>query len=195
MKTIQRTNVDLQKLLAKGLRQCSRCKKILSLTMFYKDNTHPGGNGYQRTCKICQRDQRTDQRTTKKERYVHTEINYRCVKRWRKTFPERLAAHNAVARALRKGTLVRPNLCQNCGEPKYLEAHHDDYYKKLDVRWLCRSCHAAHHRIYPDTAIPFMAFNKEKREWEEFLDNNSKINDTDELELTNRQAKGDVSFP
>lgn len=55
--------------------------------------------------------------------------------------PEKAAAHEAVAKAIRKGLLVRPSGCQDCpwiGKP---ESHHDDYTKPLSVRWLCRGCH------------------------------------------------------
>ena len=46
-------------------------------------------------------------------------------------------------RAVKSGKLVRQP-CEVCGvEPA--EAHHDDYSKPLDVRWLCKSHHAAIH--------------------------------------------------
>lgn len=58
-----------------------------------------------------------------------------------------MRAHSAVARALRKGTLVKPLECEGCG-PHYegkLEAHHDDYSKPLEVKWLCDPCHKQRH--------------------------------------------------
>lgn len=40
----------------------------------------------------------------------------------------------------------RPKHCERCGgAPGGIEAHHDDYAKPLEVRWLCRSCHIRHH--------------------------------------------------
>lgn len=45
-------------------------------------------------------------------------------------------------RALSSGELVRQP-CEICGEKA--DAHHDDYNKPLDVRWLCRSHHKQHH--------------------------------------------------
>lgn len=56
-----------------------------------------------------------------------------------------MVRRNAVARAnyaIKVGKLVRQP-CQ-CGNTK-TDAHHDDYYKPLAVRWLCRQCHAAEH--------------------------------------------------
>lgn len=53
-------------------------------------------------------------------------------------------AHSMVGRALRNGTLTRQN-CEVCGLSSTV-AHHDDYLKPLDVRWLCYGHHAAHHR-------------------------------------------------
>jgi len=46
--------------------------------------------------------------------------------------------------AIRSGKLSRRN-CEKCGADK-TEAHHDDYSKPLDVRWLCKTCHGAVHR-------------------------------------------------
>lgn len=46
-------------------------------------------------------------------------------------------------RAIASGRLVRQP-CEICGETR-VDAHHDDYGKPLDVRWLCRPHHVAHH--------------------------------------------------
>lgn len=52
------------------------------------------------------------------------------------------AAQAAVARAIRAGLLHRPAVCSECGFDGRIEAAHRDYDEPLDVRWLCRSCHA-----------------------------------------------------
>lgn len=60
----------------------------------------------------------------------------------RKRYPEKSRARNAVARAIRRGELVRPDSCAECGKRGPVEAAHDDYSRQLDVTWLCRRCHA-----------------------------------------------------
>lgn len=55
------------------------------------------------------------------------------------------AARTAVAVAIKKGILVRPDVCSFCNKQKNkIEAHHQDYNKQLDVIWLCKPCHGAH---------------------------------------------------
>lgn len=61
-------------------------------------------------------------------------------------------AHRKVNAALRTGRLVNPGFCENCRiienkeDGTYINAHHDDYDKPLDVRWLCGSCHVRTHK-------------------------------------------------
>lgn len=53
-----------------------------------------------------------------------------------------------VSKAIKRGDLVRPEVCEQCGKPgngAKINAHHDDYEKPLDVRWLCVQCHKRHH--------------------------------------------------
>lgn len=45
---------------------------------------------------------------------------------------------------VRRGKVPRGTSCEVCDAPDP-EAHHDDYSKPLEVRWLCRACHLAHH--------------------------------------------------
>jgi hypothetical protein len=48
-----------------------------------------------------------------------------------------------VRRAINSGRLNRKP-CEVCGETKS-HAHHDDYSRPLDVRWLCPTHHREHH--------------------------------------------------
>lgn len=64
--------------------------------------------------------------------------------RWRERNPEKRAAHVIVGNALRCGKLQRQP-CEGCGGEN-VHAHHDDYSKPLEVRWLCPACHAQHHK-------------------------------------------------
>lgn len=50
----------------------------------------------------------------------------------------------AVRRAIQAGKLHR-GPCEVCGAAQ-ADAHHDDYSRPLDVRWLCRSHHVEVHK-------------------------------------------------
>jgi translation elongation factor EF-G len=56
-------------------------------------------------------------------------------------------ARKKIKTALRNGSMVRPNVCESCGKELFVEAHHEDYSKPLDVNWLCKSCHWEHHKL------------------------------------------------
>ena len=47
--------------------------------------------------------------------------------------------------AVKKASLIAPDVCEKCGEARRVLAHHEDYDKPLDVLWLCFSCHAKRH--------------------------------------------------
>lgn len=74
-----------------------------------------------------------------------------CASKWRKeylsTHPEqkdKIKVRTLTNFCIRNGLLTR-NPCEVCGELK-VDAHHDDYMRPLDVRWLCRKHHNEHHR-------------------------------------------------
>jgi hypothetical protein len=60
----------------------------------------------------------------------------------RATNPERTLARGRVAYAIRTGKLARQG-CEVCGEKA--EAHHEDYNRPLEVKWLCFAHHRAAH--------------------------------------------------
>lgn len=70
--------------------------------------------------------------------------SYETSKAWRKSDPRIVAAHNAVSRAIRSGSLLRLP-CNRCGNIKSI-AHHESYDNKLDVVWLCQPCHKIRHK-------------------------------------------------
>jgi hypothetical protein len=67
--------------------------------------------------------------------------------RVRHTTPEKRRARSAVLNELRGGR-ISPQPCEVCGVAK-TEAHHDDYSRPLDIRWLCSSHHKRHHAEHP----------------------------------------------
>lgn len=56
---------------------------------------------------------------------------------------EKYLAHTAVRGAILRGKLHK-HTCSVCGAEK-AEAHHDDYSKPLEVKWLCHKCHMMWH--------------------------------------------------
>ena len=64
--------------------------------------------------------------------------------RWAKRNREKRNAQAAARRAIERGELERQP-CEVCGAAG-AHAHHDDYSRRLDVRWLCPAHHAEHHR-------------------------------------------------
>ena len=58
------------------------------------------------------------------------------------------AARQLTSRAVKQGRLIRKP-CEVCQTDIDVHAHHDDYSKPLDVRWLCRHHHQEHHRNHP----------------------------------------------
>lgn len=61
-------------------------------------------------------------------------------------------AHDVVEKAVEKGLLTRGK-CETCGEAgvftdgrSSVQAHHDDYNKPMEVRWLCQRCHHEWHK-------------------------------------------------
>ena len=71
--------------------------------------------------------------------------NMRYRRRQAERDPIKERARDLVYNAVRGGELIR-RPCEVCGVAKS-EAHHDDYSKPLDVRWLCRRHHVEHHKL------------------------------------------------
>jgi hypothetical protein len=134
-------------------KECFKCKTIKLLSEFYKHSAM--ADGYLNKCKECTKNDVTAHRNKNLEKIraydrdrakapERSKAAKEITSAWRKADINRVKAHNAVARSIRKGLLVRCP-CIRCGEIKSL-AHHEDYEKPLEVVWLCQPCHKQRHK-------------------------------------------------
>lgn len=149
------------------MKKCNQCGQAYSLANFYK---HPAmGDGHLGKCKECvkanvranYRKNREHYRRYERERanlphrvelrnaYAQTAEGRVAARRARRRYfernPEKRRAHIMTGNAIRSGRLKRQP-CEVCGDTR-VHAHHDDYAKPLDVRWLCPRHHAEHHKM------------------------------------------------
>lgn len=78
--------------------------------------------------------------------------NRKAVERYRQRHPEIVAAHKATQRALRRGELKRPTVCEvlGCNHTERLHAHHHRADRPLAVVYICQNPHHEHvHHIGP----------------------------------------------
>ena len=132
---------------------CFKCEKRKSLSKFY---THPRmGDGHLNKCIECAKKDALEHRNANLDRIraydreraknpARAKMSAAVIKRWRQEDRRRAHCHNAVARALRNGTLEWQPCCK-CGSLDSL-AHHDDYSKPLEVRWFCQPHHKQWHK-------------------------------------------------
>lgn len=135
----------------KLLRTCSICDIPLEDGMYYA--------GVPSRCKNCHKTSvRISQIARQPEFLAYCSayvkrVNGRCQKNYRKNNPHKIAAHRAVQLACVSGELERPDNCESCYQPaQHIEAHHDDYTKPLEVKWLCKTCHGRRHRELRESA-------------------------------------------
>ena len=138
-------------------KQCFKCELVLPVESFY---AHPQmADGRLGKCKDCCRKDVSANRANRigyyreydRVRYQTPSVRQRAAdaqRVHRKRHPGKSNARTAVARALRSGRLIRKP-CEVCGVAN-AEAHHDDYSRPLDVRWMCRVHHLMHHGMYRD---------------------------------------------
>lgn len=63
---------------------------------------------------------------------------------WNTANREKYLAHKAVEYAIKSGKLNRQP-CERCGTSEKVQAHHEDYSKRLEVNWLCPLHHKQRH--------------------------------------------------
>ena len=71
--------------------------------------------------------------------------------RYLSKYASRHAVRIATNLAVLRGELIKSEECEECLDAESrIQAHHDNYNKQLDVRWLCIKCHSTwHHNNTP----------------------------------------------
>ena len=127
------------------MKTCFKCDEEKPLSEFYK---HSGmADGHLGKCKECTKRENRENREKRIEQYTEYEQKRARTPKRRKARVESLRRRDPIKRratyltsnAIRDGRLVRQP-CEVCGAEK-VEAHHDDYSKPMEVRWLCRKHH------------------------------------------------------
>ena len=128
---------------------CFKCGEVKLLSLFYK---HKGmSDGHLNKCIECAKKDMNANREDKLEYYRASDMARGSRKTQEHTYlyrannPEKYKAHGIVGRAIRAGKLLHQP-CEVCSNLEGNHAHHDDYSKPLEVRWLCPACHSEWHK-------------------------------------------------
>lgn len=122
-------------------KRCTDCGETKPLDDFHRHRREASGR--QIYCKACHC------RHQREWRESHMVKRAEAQRLYRRRNPLKARARKAVSNAVERGKLVKPDQCEGCGEPteaRFLDGHHTDYSKPLDVAWLCRTCHAETHQ-------------------------------------------------
>lgn len=131
-------------------KKCFKCKKVKDINLFYKHKQM--GDGHLNKCITCAKkdvrrryyDPESRQRIIQYEfeRFKNPQRKEKVrgyAQKMRAKNPGKFKARNKVSNALRSGKLKRQP-CSECGDERS-QAHHTDYRKPLQVKWLCRKHH------------------------------------------------------
>jgi hypothetical protein len=152
-----------------GSKTCFKCNNHLPLTEFYKHSEMQ--DGHLNKCKECNkadvRKNREDKihyyreydkqranlpkRVEGRAEYAKSEegkISQNKAKvKWGERNPIKKAASTLFGNWLRYNQESKKDKCESCdSEHPRMHAHHDDYMKPFDVRWLCPKCHSKWHK-------------------------------------------------
>ena len=131
------------------MKACISCLNMKPIKEYY---THiMMADGHLNKCKQCCKNQATKRRQEKIDeirafdRSRTRNYDSEKKKKYYRKYKLLSKAKQAINNGLRNGTVIRNPYCETCGKPSE-NAHHDDYMKPFDVRWLCAVCHSQWHR-------------------------------------------------
>jgi len=139
---------------------CNSCETVKSKSNFGVRKASL--DGLSPKCKTCQKvydkaRANDPHREEARRVYAQTEegklAGNKAKAKYRAENPNKYKAHTMVGNAIRGGRLFREP-CAVCGVEGMTHAHHDDYSKPLNVRWLCSAHHSQWHAENGEAANP-----------------------------------------
>lgn len=127
--------------------KCLPCRRIADKA--WRDKKKADGIPFAMTVMPKEYFREYEKRRPKTSEYLQRKADKERMRRENPDHKQRVIARMQTRNAIRKGILVRMP-CEICGLSK-VDAHHDDYSKPLDVRWLCREHHAEFHSNQGET--------------------------------------------
>ena len=130
------------------MKRCFKCGDGKHISDFYKNAQM--ADGHLNKCKDCTKKDVRENRNKNVEKYREydrvrgSRKNPEYYKEYRERFPNKYRARTLVNNTIRAGKLFREP-CEVCGDVDHVHAHHDDYLKPLNVRWLCAAHHSQWH--------------------------------------------------
>lgn len=151
------------------IKKCSKCKVLKDISCFHKNRCTR--DGFRSECKDCVREYcKSDSGVSVRKKALNKWLNSEKGRNWHKNYiasgksaeacskwgkskkghkynynrvisKDKSRANDSVRCAIKKGELIRPNKCSVCGKKCRVQAHHSDYKSKLDIIWVCQSCH------------------------------------------------------
>ena len=134
------------------MKLCGTCK--IKKNEFEFGARKASKDGLAAKCKECQKEYdkqrlKDPKRMKMRRDYQKTEAgkiaHNRATKKWSEANTVKRAAHILIGNAVRDGRITKKP-CEKCGITSPVHAHHDDYAKPMEVRWLCDTDHNEWHR-------------------------------------------------
>lgn len=135
-----------------SMKACNECGEEKPLTEFHRNAKSK--DGHLNSCKPCRKIysdkyRKSESAKENRKRYLSSPEGRAVVDKHNKLWKERnklkCRAHNLVNAHIRRGKIAKGESCEVCGDSDRLHAHHDDYSKPTEIRWLCPQCHADWH--------------------------------------------------
>lgn len=129
-------------------KKCFKCGEEKFLSDFYKHKKMM--DGHVNKCKECNKKDVSINREKnidyyrKYDRERGNRQSSQDIEIYRNKYPNKYNAHKIVNKAIKTKKLFKEP-CSVCGVFEKVHAHHDDYLKPLNVRWLCPACHKKWH--------------------------------------------------
>ena len=121
--------------------QCKECRKVIN-KKYREENS-------ERCRALCKKHREENREFYRESSRKHYQKNKQRFKERGRDYARNSIKAKVVAAAnyaIKTGKLIRQP-CEVCGAKK-VDAHHDDYAKPLEVRWLCRSHHRQWHALW-----------------------------------------------